>query len=157
MEQDLVNAEISTEDLASIESALVTIKGKLPFLISLSSNEKAQLFKVGENFKTFIQKAINAVNTHPEIMPGTFSVAGFKKDYNLYNSLEPVKGNMASIAKALEDTVTAAGSDSLSASLEVYDEVKNHLEKIPGLKTIYDEMKVCFPRTRKSTKTTPTA
>jgi len=153
MEQDLVNAEISTEDLSSVESAVNTIKGKLPFLISLSPDEKAQLFKVGENFKPFLQKALNVINTHPEIMPGTFNTVGFKKDYNLCYSLESLSVNVTALARALDDTLTAAGSDALSAALEVYGGVKNNMDKIPGLKVIYDEMKLCFPRSPRRNKT----
>jgi hypothetical protein len=55
----------------------------------------------------------------------------------------------------LDDTVTAAGSDALLSSLEIYSSVKDHAEKIPGLKTVFDEMKIYFPRKRSNKNTTP--
>lgn len=69
MEQDLVSAEFSAEDLTVLNTSLTAMKGKLPFLLSLSPQEKKSLFKVGENYKPFIQLAFQAVDAHPEIMP----------------------------------------------------------------------------------------
>ena len=56
MEQNLINAEISTADLAEVDAAIETMKAKLPFLISLSPEEKNSLFKVGENYKPMLPK-----------------------------------------------------------------------------------------------------
>jgi len=142
MEQDLVNAEISGEDKTSIDTSIAAIQGKLPFLVSLSPKEKSSLFKVGENYKPFIQKAAQVISNHPEIMPGIFNTSGFLKDYNLFVSLEPILIKLRELTEALDDTVTAAGSDALLSSLEIYSSVKDHAEKIPGLKTVFDEMKI---------------
>ena len=149
MEQDLVSAEFSAEDLTVLNTSLTAMKGKLPFLLSLSAQEKKSLFKVEENYKPFIQLAFQAVDAHPEIMPQVFNTAEFKKDYNLFYSLEPVRIQLNELAVALDDTVTAAGSDTLIASLEIYNSVKDNAAKVPGLQAIYDEMKQYFPRKRK--------
>ena len=156
MEQDLVNAEISSEDLTVLNTALATIKNKLPFLISLSPKEKASLSKVGDTYKPFIAKASQAVTMYPEIMPGVFDKPGFLRDYNLFTSLEPVLTNLQGLVKALDDTITAAGSDALVSSYEVYGEVKDNADRIPGLKALYDEMKAYFPRKRSAQKATTT-
>ena len=75
------------EDLASLDSSVASMKGKLPFLISLSSEEKKSLFKARKIYQPFLQKAVQAVREHPEIMPGMFNTSAFLKDYNLYPAL----------------------------------------------------------------------
>jgi hypothetical protein len=146
MEQNLVDAVLSQTDSDAINTAIETINSKLSFKISLSTEEKSSLFKMGNGYKPFIEKAANVISSHPEIMPGTFSVEAFKKDSDLIQSLEPIRVKLELLYQSVEDTLTAVGSDAIIESLSVYDAVKNQKDKIPGLTAIYDEMKKFFPR-----------
>lgn len=53
MEQNLVDAELTQEDLNLILTSLDTVSSKLPFLLSLPDKQKKNMFKVGENFAPF--------------------------------------------------------------------------------------------------------
>jgi len=150
MEQNLVDAELNQTDSDAIITSLVAVNSKLPFLISLTPEEKSSLFKMGNGYKPFIEKAANAISSHPEIMPGTFSAEAFKKDSDLIKALEPIRVKLELLYQSVEDTLTAIGSDAIIESLAVYDAVKSQKDKIPGLSAIYDEMKKFFPRKRAS-------
>jgi hypothetical protein len=150
MEQNLVDAELTPAEAAEINAALETIKSKTSFTISLSTEERISLLKMGDNFRQFTEKAVNVIAEHPEIMPATFNSAEFKKDFDLMKSLEPISQKLTTILQAINDTILAAGSDSLTEALEVYSEVKAHTEKIPGLNTVYTEMKLYFPRKKRA-------
>jgi hypothetical protein len=156
MEQNLIHASLSPGDIATINDAIETISTKLNFLVSLSGDEKSELFKVGKVYNTLLDIAVRVVEQYPQIMSGTFNVAEFKSDYELAKSLEPIYTRLLPLFKALEDSVTAAKSDALVSTLDVYAEVKSHLDKIPGLEAIYNEMKEYFPRKRaQQTKSAP--
>ena len=149
MERNLVDAELTAADLQAVETAIETIQTKLPFLISLTNDEKASMFKLGETYKPFVEKAEWLVDNFPMIMPGAFNTAQFKKDLALLTILGSLNNKLQSIAKTMDDTITAVGSDVILAALEIYNSGKNNEERIPGLKPIIDEMKTFFPRKRK--------
>jgi hypothetical protein len=152
MDQNLVDAELTPAEIAEIDAALETIKSKTLFTVSLSTEERVSLLKMGDSFRQFTEKAVNAITEHPEIMPGTFNSAEFKKDFSLMKSLEPISQKLTTMLQAINDTILAAGSDSLTEALEVYSEVKAHTEKIPGMNTVYMEMKSYFPRKKRTSK-----
>ncbi len=148
MEQNLVNAELTISDAAEINTALESIHSKMPFLISLSAQDRVSILKLGDGMRPVVEISANVITEHPEIMPGTFNCEDFKKDFNLMKALEPLSQKLQLLKQAVDDTILAAGSDSLSQALEVYSEVKNHKDKIPGLNAIYNEMKAYFSRKR---------
>jgi hypothetical protein len=155
MERNLVDAELTAADLQDVHAAIGTISSKLPFLISLTAQEKASLFKLGDTYRPFVDKAVWLVENFPAIMPGTFDKAQFKKDLTLFNQMVTLNNNLQSAAKTVDDTLTAVGSDVILAALEIYDAGKNNEEKIPGLKPIIGEMKSFFPRKRKAQEPAP--
>ena len=150
MERNLVDAELTAADLQAVETAIETIQTKLPFLISLTNDEKASMFKLGETYKPFVEKAEWLVDNFPMIMPGAFNTAQFKKDLALLTILGSLNNKLQSIAKTMDDTITAVGSDVILAALEIYNSGKNNEERIPGLKPIIDEMKTFFPQKENS-------
>ena len=156
MDQNLVNAELPAADAVEIDTAIETIKSKTNFTISLTPEEKAGLVKMGNVFRQPVVIAMNVVTEHPEIMPGTFDVANFKKDYNLVLALQPISQKLHVLLQAIDDTIMAAESDSVTAMLEVYGEVKTHKDKLPGLNAVYNEMRTFFPRKRSIKTEMPT-
>ncbi len=157
MEQNLINAELPAADAAIIDTAIETIKSKTNFSISLTPEEKSGLVKMGNVFRQPVLISINVLAEHPEIMPGTFDIAQFKKDYNLALALQPISQKLHVLLQAIDDTIMAAESDSVAAMLEVYGEVKTHKDRIPGLSAIYDEMKSFFPRKKAMKQPAPAA
>lgn len=148
MEQNLISAVIPAEDIASINSALETIKTKLPFLLTLSTDQKKEIHKLGNSLKPFVEKAAETVNLYPQILSGVFDKAEYNKDYQLYQELSELNGKLSSLSSAVDDTLTAVGSDILAGSLEVYTAVQENKKKVPGLDTVAQAMKVFFEKKR---------
>lgn len=148
MSQNLISATLSTEDAASVLEYLVSAKSKLSFLLSLNKDDVVTLFKVGNAYLPFIDLAYETVISHPEILPAVFDKAEFLKDYELLKKLRPIFNQMNELAEAVQKTFMAVGSDTLLAALEVYDAVKQHKDKVPGLDTTAADMAVFFKRTR---------
>jgi len=148
MAQNLISALLSGEAIAEIQQHLEGIKSKLPFLLSLSAEEKAALLILGNVYKPLVNKAGEAVEHYPQILSGTFNINEFKQDYALLKAFETVVRQVRDLAITVEDTNTAIGSDLLSASFEVYGEVQKHKNSVPGLAALAEEMKAFFPKKR---------
>lgn len=148
MSQNLISATLSTEDAASVLEYLVSAKSKLSFLLSLNKDDVVTLFKVGNAYLPFIDLAYETVISHPEILPAVFDKAEFLKDYELLKKLRPIFNQMNELAEAVQKTFMAVGSDTLLAALEVYDAVKQHKDKVPGLDTTAADMAVFFKKSK---------
>ncbi len=148
MSQNLISATLSGEDAASVQENLASAKSKLSFLLSLGKDDVATLFKVGNAYLPFIDLAYETVISHPEILPAVFDKAEFLKDYELFKKLRPIFNQMNELAEAVQKTFMAVGSDTLVAALEVYDAVKQHKDKVPGLDTTAADMAVFFKKSK---------
>ena len=154
--QNLVSASIDAQTKTDILQKLSDIKSKLGFLLTLQPDEIQSIFKAGNGYAPFIEKAHNAVNGHPEIMSGVFDAEEFKRDFQLSKDLTAISDQVNQLADSLQNTMLAVNSDALAAALDVYSAVKLNKDKVPGLNVVANEMAEFFKRTRKKTETTTT-
>lgn len=148
MNQNLISATLSPEDVANINQAINTLKEKMPFLSAIQKTEIGKLFNIGTNYQPFLDLAKQVVDANPEILPGVFNKVEFEKDYNLYRSLQPIGKQIAQLNEGMQKAVAAVGSDSLDAALEVYAAVKQNKDKVPGLSVTHEAMATFFKRPR---------
>ena len=155
MSQNLISASLSADDAAEVQQSLLAAKAKLGFLLSLQTADVVTLFKAGNAFLPFIDKAYQTMVAHPEILPGVFNRDEFEQDYKLLSALRPIFTQINELAEGIQKTFMAVGSDSLVAALEVYSAVKQNKDKVPGLAVTADEMAVFFKKS-KAKANTPT-
>ena len=148
MSQNLISAMLPAEDAADVQQILAAAKAKLSFLLSLQTEDVVTLFKVGNAYLPFIDKAYQTMVAHPEILPPVFNKDEFIRDYNLLSTLRPIFTQIDELAESIRKTFTAVGSDALLASLEVYSAVKQNKDKVPGLASTADEMAVFFKKSK---------
>jgi len=148
MAQNLISASLPAADAAEVLQSLTNIKSKLSFLLSLQTEDIASLFKVGNAYLPFIDKAYQTVTTHPEILPGIFDKDEFTKDYELLSSLRPILTQINELAEGIQKTFFAVSSDSMVAALDVYAAVKQSKDKVPGLNVTADEMAAFFKKSK---------
>lgn len=149
MKQNLISADFPAEKAREIINKIEAIKSELTFLVTLNPENKNELVKLGNYYKPFVDKAKQVLDSSPEIMPQVFNKNEFYRDYNLLNNLVPVLNELNQLREAIEDTIYVTSSDLFSASLDVYANVQINKDKIPGMDTIYQEMKEFFKRTRR--------
>mgnify|MGYP001810422100 CR=1 FL=1 len=153
MSQNLISASLPAEDAADVQQNLAAAKAKLGFLLSLQTEDVVTLFKVGNAYLPFIDKAYQTMVAHPEIIPPVFNQEEFIQDYNLLSTLRPIFTQINELAESIQKTFTAVGSDALVASLEIYSTVKQNKDKVPGLASTADEMAVFFKKSKAKTTT----
>jgi hypothetical protein len=152
--QNLISAALTPEDIAEITQKLGEVKSKLNFLVTLEPNEKNEFVKVGNTYAPFIEKAYNVIIDHPEIMSSVFGLTEYKKDYQLGKDLTPIHDQVKELAEALQNTIFAVNSDTMSESLEIYAAVQQNKDKVPGMNTVAAEMQAFFKKAKKA-KTQP--
>ncbi len=135
-----INASISPEDIQEIKAALQTIQKKLPFLITLTTEERRKLVKMGDKSLAFVNNSVTAAQSNRDILPASFGVEELVRDYQLTTALTEILTSMRQLTEQVDDTLLAVGSDAMSSSLTVYDYVKTAAKKTPGLKTIAEQL-----------------
>ncbi|PMB51257.1 hypothetical protein CEN39_16260 [Fischerella thermalis CCMEE 5201] len=135
-----VTATLSEADIKEIKAALQTIQQKLPFLITLSNEERRKLVKMGDKSLAFVNNSLTAAQSNRDILPPSFDLEEFVRDYQLANSLTEVLLGLRQLTEQVDDTLLAVGSEAMSSSLTVYDYVKTAAKKTPGLKTLAEQL-----------------
>jgi hypothetical protein len=120
MSQNKISAQLAAQALTSILAAYATIKENMPFLISLTDDERAHLPHIGDKSGEVLTQTLNFVTQFPEALPATFSITEVQKDGTLFNSLETVAMASAQNDQLIQDTRLALRSDLLMAILDVY-------------------------------------
>lgn len=148
MEQNLISAELNVDDVKAIMDAFSVIKSKMPFLSAMQKADVSGYFKLGNSYQPFLEKIYQTVMAHPEILPPIFNKEEFLRDHSLFTTLTPILIQAQELTEGIQKTVTAAGSDSLVAALDVYSSIKQHKDKVPGLSTMHEEMLFFFKKSK---------
>ena len=118
--ENLISAEVSSDDRKAIMEAIAAIRARLPFLVDLSNEERDLLPKMGEQTHSFVMKLLELAKQHPELFPKEFNLAEFQKDVELYNNLFPLLNSLKQLNQLVSDTLVAVGSDIYTEALEAY-------------------------------------
>ena len=135
-----ITASLSPQDIQEIKAALQTVQKKMPFLITLSNEERRKLVKMGDKSLAFVNNSITAAQSNREILPATFDVEELVQDYQLAAALTELLTSMQQLTEQVDDTLMAVGSEAMTSSLTVYDYVKTASKKTPGLKTVAEQL-----------------
>lgn len=76
-----ITGSISPQDIQEIKAALQTIQKKLPFLVTLSNEERRRLLKMGDKSLAFVNNSVTAAQSNREILPASFDVEELVRDY----------------------------------------------------------------------------
>lgn len=155
MDQKKISASLAAADLAAVLAAVATIRTKLPFLISLSADERKHLANVTEQSQGVVLSAINFVAQHPEALPGTFDTAEFTKDANLLSPMQQVASAIAQLNRDTDDTLRALHGDLYSEFLDFYAIAKT-TNRNGGYDEFINAVKGRFAKSPRKTKTPAT-
>lgn len=151
-----INTTLSDSDRQAIKQAIVLIQQKMPFLITLSADDRQRLYKMGDKRLAFVQNSLSAAQSNPNILPASFDLQGFSNDYQLATDLSELLMLLTQLTEQVDDTLLAVGSEAMSSSLTVYDYIKTAAKKTPGLKTISEQLGNLFKALRsKPAKSAP--
>ncbi len=134
-----ISAQLSAADIQAVKDAVAAVRQKLPFLVSLTNDERKSIYKAG-NSLSFVQGSLQAAKNNPGILPASFDAAGFESDVNLFAVLTELNTVVAQVASEMDDTRMAVGSEAMGESTQVYNYVKAAAKTTPGLKPVADQL-----------------
>jgi len=115
-----VSGTVSSEDITTIVASIRNIREKLPFLHGLSTEDRQGLPKLGDKSQAFVAQALQAANANPKLLPSSFDLAEFQRDYALWQALQPAITELTQLAELADDTLVGLGSDLFTEALAVY-------------------------------------
>jgi hypothetical protein len=122
------------------------IQALAPYAVALTPQERQALFKMGDKSLAFVEKAHDYALDNPALFPGYLDMAAFNADFSDAHGLWNVLTLVKQLEEAIEDTVTAAGSEAFHAALAFYHNAQAAAkDDIPGAKAIVEDLKARFP------------
>lgn len=116
--------ELTAEARKAISDAFETIEKNLPFLISLSPEERKGGVNMGDLNKAFVERTLEGAHIAPELLPRNIVVADLDRLLVLYRAMSPVVARTISLTEQLQDTHRQVGHQLCSQSLEIYRHFK---------------------------------
>ena len=135
-----ISATVAAADLQAVKDAIAIIQQKLPFLISLTPDERKSILKTGPNSLSFVQNAQQAAQNNPDIFPKSFDVTEFASDVTLFAVLTDINTAVAQLGSSIDDTRMAVGGEAMKEATQVYTYVKTAAASTPGLKPVADQL-----------------
>ena len=155
--KNLISAVLPAADKTAIQTAIQTITSKLPFLISLTNEERKGNLKLGNKTGVFMLKALDYAKNNPGLVPPYTDIVEVSKDLTLYNDLTNILEWLVPLVQKIEDTQMEAGTEAYSGILPFYSSTKLASQKdVPGARAIYEDMQERFPGRKKKSTPTPT-
>jgi hypothetical protein len=151
MPQNLISLTLTDADHAAIADALSTLESKLSGLISLSTDERRSLNKMGEKSETFCRRTLVAMSDNAGLIPADVDVAEAQRDLAQLDALRPHIARLTKLLGRAEDSEMALGSDVMVTALEGYALLKV-LGKGSGLDSLRKDMSVRFMRKARATE-----
>jgi hypothetical protein len=141
-----ISASMTAQDLTDIQAALQTIRTKLPFLISISNEERRIIPKLGDKSGGFHEKCMAYMNSNPEFLPGFISMAEINKDKALRDQLLQFWPNCETLCESISDTMMVLGSELFQADLAYYQTTREAARRgRAGADTIFNDLRTRFP------------
>lgn len=150
MEQDnKVSIEFTAEKQTAVKDAMSVLRTELSeFLaVNLTADERVNMLRMGAKSVDFVTRALDYASLNLPLVPAYMNLEEAKKDLALVQSLAPVIKDLSTILRGLEDLSMLAGSEAYDAALIFYHSLKGAgRAEVPGMQTIYDDLKRQFPR-----------
>ena len=122
--QNLIAASVSDADQTAVLTAIETIKNKLPFLVSLTPDQRRSLTKMGDNSTAYVDKCYQFAMANSEKLGSDFGADEFTADYELFQQFQPIVVAMRELSQAIADTELAISSDLMVRSNLAYGLMK---------------------------------
>ncbi|KGM54402.1 hypothetical protein N800_02840 [Lysobacter daejeonensis GH1-9] len=122
--QNVVSIAYTSEELAQMDSALATLRGLFDRMVKLTTEERRELFKMGDKSEPFCRQTLAVLAANPQIVPPNLGLAEAQADLAALDALRPRLLQLQQLLETAEDTETALGSDILSVALEGYGLLK---------------------------------
>jgi len=135
-----ISADFKNADKDSVLVKINEARASMPFLISLTTEERKRLKGIGNKNLAYVQKCLEGALAFPDELKGSFNLAEFQRDVTLFNNLLGVQLACLALFESVDDTMKAAGIDAMGSASEVYDSLKSSAKSNANVKSIVAEI-----------------
>jgi hypothetical protein len=130
-----ISSSLTAANKTDIQTKIDSVKLVLLFLINLTPAERKQFLKMGDKSVAFVQKALQAAQANPTVIPATFNVPEFQKDITLFNDLSEILNFLRPLTEGIDDTMLALGNENMRQGIAVYKLIKEASKTNSALST----------------------
>lgn len=147
-----ISTVLSAADLSAAEAAITNLRQKLPFLISLTADDRAKLLKLGDGRLALDEDAHTLMEDHPTLVPGYVDKAELEKDRTLRLQLDGLRLGVKALLDDIESTEMQLGAEMLQTYLGFYSNAKEAEKRgVPAAKTVVEVLSKYFSRPARTT------
>ncbi len=151
-----ISQEITDAVKSQVLTKLQEIKDLLPFLITLTPEEKRSILTISTERGAMDAAFTSEMAAHADLVPAYVDPAEMARDRELRADLLEILQRSREICDALEDTAHVAGSDVLLGYLSFYNSVQQAAKRgVDGSKALLDNLSRFFPRSRRAAVVVP--
>jgi len=144
MPQNLISLDITPDAIAKVDEAIEILEAFTAPFITLTTEQKRELFKMGDKSVLFCQQTAMVLEQNQNILPPTFDYKEMRTDLADHTALAPRVLRIREVLARMEDTQIALGSDVMVASSEGYALMKL-FGKAEGLTELQQAMRIRRP------------
>lgn len=148
-----ISAEFTAEQEAAAMTKLNELEAQLAFLVDLNPATLRRIARAGDRSQAFVQRALNLAAESPEILPGEFDLAEFRRDVALAEALTRLQASITRLQERVRTSIVAAKADAFAQALEVYNRSKR--TRRAGFEELTRELGRRFRRRASGTNGTP--
>jgi len=119
-----ISAELTAAQESAVMDGIKAVETQLGMLVDLDPAVVRRLARAGDRSAAFVDKALNLATESPDILPGDFDLAEFRRDVELAAALTRVNATLTRLQERVRTTVMAAQADAFAQALEVYHRSK---------------------------------
>ncbi len=148
-----ISAVFTDTEKVAVLSKIAETKSAMPFLISLTTDERKKSQKMGPKSLDYVRQSLEGAKAFPDELKKSFDTAEMEKDYEMANHLLGVKVAIQELYELIEDSLTACGIEAMEAANEVYASLKISAKGNASVKGMVDKIGERYKSTNSSSKT----
>lgn len=142
-----IPAEVHAQIMEHIEGLNTAL---MPYLQTLTTDERKELFKLGDKNQGFLGKNLEYARQNLDLVPGYLNLDLLTRDVDANVLLTSYVRRLSPLMVALEDTTMLTGSEALQGAMMFYHNVKLAAANgVTKAKAIYDDLSIRFPGARR--------
>lgn len=149
MTESRISAVITPADKAALLQAADTFSQKMPYLVSLTKEERMSMLKLSPKSTAFVTRLLPVVKANAQYIPPVFDLTEWEKDVALYQALLELLDTLSPLLEKLDDTLMVVGSEAYAGALTTYQYLKN-ANKGGELEDVMDDLGKRFARKSKA-------
>ena len=148
-----IDITLTTEQIAAVVAAMEALELTVPFLVSLTPDDRLRLFKLGTRSEGFVNEALSAAQQHSDYLPAAIDLPQLQRDLALRQALLPIVQRARVLYTKLNDTWMLAGADAMQSATAIYRVLR--AQRGEGLDVTLNVLKQRFERSAPVTPEEP--